>query len=247
VITPAIVMRPTLLVESVVNQTFPSGPAAIPNGNGVGVTPPTGFGSTRNFVSPGPIMVNVVVAVGPLLAVAVIVLAYAAVAVPLYETVTPVDGAVSVVAVRTIWLLGFGAAPRKIVTGFPFASTYGSLTMTLPAASRAATVSACCEATVPWTRGVESASEIALRIPPRVTLTALAWPCAIACVALPLPSACAPAKLPPVGGASYEVKTSVSLPGGAGIGTVHVRGVPVVPPHAGEPDETSTVPVPSTV
>ena len=54
-----------------------------------------------------------------------------------------------------------------------------------------------------------------------------------------MPSTCAPENELLTGAASYVVPTKSSLPGGAGTWIVQVRGRPVWPPHAAEPDEMS--------
>src|ERR1700733_3275446 len=72
-------------------------------------------------------------------------------------------------------------------------------------------------------------------------------PGAIVAVTAPVPSTCAPANPPPTGAASYDVATKSSLPGGAGTLTVHVRGVPVGPPQAADPDEMSVAASPMMV
>src|SRR5579884_957669 len=74
-----------------------------------------------------------------------------------------------------------------------------------------------------------------------------ACPWLIVAVIAPIPSTCAPENEPPDGAASYVVPTKSSLPGGAGTETVQVRGRPVWPPHAAEPDEMSVSDSPRTV
>jgi hypothetical protein len=54
-----------------------------------------------------------------------------------------------------------------------------------------------------------------------------------------MPSTCELANEPLTGAPSYVVATKSSLPAGAGTLMVHVRGVPVTPPQAAEPDEIS--------